>query len=105
MCFDDFCYSLHAFEQVACSQCSETMEREILAIHKGEKCPQRIVTCDFCEFPLPAVDLAEHQVAIVNNFENGKTIADAISSYLGVMLCCFVIVGSLWESHRTLSSV
>lgn len=101
MCFDDFCYSLHAFEQVACSQCSETMEREILAIHKGENCPQRIVTCDFCEFPLPAVDLAEHQVAIVNNFENGKT----ISSYLGVMLCCFVIVGSLWESHRTLSSV
>lgn len=38
------------------------MEREILAIHKGENCPQRIVTCDFCEFPLPAVDLAEHQV-------------------------------------------
>lgn len=50
------------FEQVACSQCSETMEREILAVHKGENCPQRIVTCEFCEFPLPAIDLAEHQV-------------------------------------------
>jgi hypothetical protein len=49
-------------EQVACSLCSETMEREILAVHKGENCPQRIVTCEFCEFPLPAVDLAEHQV-------------------------------------------
>lgn len=49
-------------KQVACSLCSETMEREILAIHKGENCPQRIATCEFCEFPLPAVDLAEHQV-------------------------------------------
>lgn len=56
-------------EQVACSLCSETMEREILAVHKGENCPQRIVTCEFCEFPLPAIDLAEHQVKLVNNFE------------------------------------
>jgi hypothetical protein len=38
------------------------MEREVLPIHKGENCPQRIVTCEFCEFPLPAIDLAEHQV-------------------------------------------
>lgn len=48
--------------QVACSLCSETMGRDILDIHKGENCPQRIVTCEFCEFPLPALDLAEHQV-------------------------------------------
>jgi len=57
-------------EQVACSLCSETMEREILAVHKGENCPQRIVTCEFCEFPLPAVDLAEHQVGTSQWFRN-----------------------------------
>ncbi|KAE8729159.1 TRAF-type zinc finger-related family protein [Hibiscus syriacus] len=56
-------------KQVACSLCSETMEREILAIHKGENCPQRIVTCEFCEFPLPAIDLAEHQEVCGNRTE------------------------------------
>ena len=56
-------------KQVACSLCSETMERQILAIHRGENCPQRIVTCEFCEFPLPAIDLAEHQVLIMDNFQ------------------------------------
>lgn len=65
----DCCYWAISFEQVACSQCSETMEREILAIHRGENCPQRIVTCEFCEFPLPAIDLAEHQVEIVGNLK------------------------------------
>uniref|UniRef100_A0A2P2KYC8 XIAP-associated factor 1 n=1 Tax=Rhizophora mucronata TaxID=61149 RepID=A0A2P2KYC8_RHIMU len=45
------------------------MDREILAIHKGENCPQRIVTCEFCEFPLPAVDLAEHQEVCGNRTE------------------------------------
>ncbi|XP_022727626.1 XIAP-associated factor 1-like isoform X1 [Durio zibethinus] len=55
--------------KVACSLCSETMEREILAIHKGENCPQRIVTCEFCEFPLPAIDLAEHQEVCGNRTE------------------------------------
>ncbi|KAJ7958886.1 TRAF-type zinc finger domain-containing 1 [Quillaja saponaria] len=54
---------------VECSLCSEMMERDILAIHKGEKCPQRIVTCEFCEFPLPAVDLAEHQEVCGNRTE------------------------------------
>ncbi|KAH0989064.1 hypothetical protein GBA52_000547 [Prunus armeniaca] len=54
---------------VACSLCSETMEREILAVHKGENCPQRIVTCEFCEFPLPAIDLAEHQEVCGNRTE------------------------------------
>lgn len=49
-------------EQVACSLCSETMDREILDVHKGEKCPQRILTCEYCDFPLPAIDLFEHQV-------------------------------------------
>ncbi|KAJ0026266.1 hypothetical protein Pint_08526 [Pistacia integerrima] len=45
------------------------MEREILAMHKGENCPQRIVTCEFCEFPLPAIDLAEHQEVCGNRTE------------------------------------
>ncbi|XP_077234077.1 TRAF-type zinc finger-like protein [Tasmannia lanceolata] len=46
---------------VACSLCSETIERDGLALHKGEQCPQRIATCEYCEFPLPAVDLFQHQ--------------------------------------------
>jgi hypothetical protein len=44
------------------------MDREIIDIHKGENCPKRIVTCDFCEFPLPAIDLAEHQVVLIMSF-------------------------------------
>ncbi|KAG6784380.1 hypothetical protein POTOM_010071 [Populus tomentosa] len=60
---------LNTHAPVACSLCSETMEREILAVHKGENCPQRIVTCEFCEFPLPAVDLAEHQEVCGNRTE------------------------------------
>ncbi|KAA8528385.1 hypothetical protein F0562_035740 [Nyssa sinensis] len=59
--------STHA--PVACSLCSETMEREILAVHKGENCPQRIVTCEYCEFPLPVIDLFEHQEVCGNRTE------------------------------------
>ncbi|CAI9291742.1 unnamed protein product [Lactuca saligna] len=54
---------------VSCSLCNEMMEREILAVHKGEKCPKRIVTCDYCEFPLPATDLSEHQEVCGNRTE------------------------------------
>ncbi|KAK9166199.1 hypothetical protein Scep_001390 [Stephania cephalantha] len=54
---------------VACSLCSETIDREILAVHKGENCPQRIVTCEYCEFPLPAVDLFKHQEVCGNRTE------------------------------------
>ncbi|XP_061372086.1 uncharacterized protein LOC133314606 [Gastrolobium bilobum] len=64
---EDHYLSTHA--PVACSLCSETMERDILDIHKGENCPQRIVTCEFCEFPLPAIDLAEHQEVCGNRTE------------------------------------
>lgn len=53
--------------QVACSLCSETIQHELLALHKGETYPQRIVTCEYCEFPLPAVDLCMHQVVNVDN--------------------------------------
>ncbi|XP_027356028.1 XIAP-associated factor 1 [Abrus precatorius] len=60
---------LNTHAPVACSLCSETMERDILEIHKDEKCPRRIVTCEFCEFPLPAIDLAEHQEVCGNRTE------------------------------------
>ncbi|XP_049355282.1 uncharacterized protein LOC125819920 [Solanum verrucosum] len=59
--------STHA--PVACSLCSETMEREVLGVHKGENCPQRIVTCEYCEFPLPAIDLFKHQEVCGNRTE------------------------------------
>jgi hypothetical protein len=45
---------------VSCSQCGESIERELLVIHERDKCLQRIVTCGYCEFPLPAVDLDKH---------------------------------------------
>ncbi|KAI8012965.1 TRAF-type zinc finger domain-containing protein 1 [Camellia lanceoleosa] len=59
--------STHA--PVSCSLCSETMEREILPVHRGENCPQRIVTCEYCEFPLPAIHLFEHQEVCGNRTE------------------------------------
>ncbi|KAK4354744.1 hypothetical protein RND71_026938 [Anisodus tanguticus] len=59
--------STHA--TVACSLCSEPVEREVLAVHKGENCPQRIVTCEYCEFPLPAIDLFKHQEVCGNRTE------------------------------------
>ncbi|KAL4295486.1 hypothetical protein GQ457_12G016870 [Hibiscus cannabinus] len=60
---------LNTHAPVACSLCSETIERGNLDIHKGENCPQRIVTCEFCEFPLPAIDLPEHQEVCGNRTE------------------------------------
>ncbi|KAI4388681.1 hypothetical protein MLD38_000988 [Melastoma candidum] len=60
---------LNTHAPVSCSLCQEMMERDVLAIHKGENCPQRIVTCEFCEFPLPAIDLAEHQEVCGNRTE------------------------------------
>ncbi|GJR14294.1 XIAP-associated factor 1-like protein [Tanacetum coccineum] len=54
---------------VSCSLCNETMEPEKLAVHRGEKCPQRMATCDYCEFPLPAVDLSVHQESCGNRTE------------------------------------
>ncbi|XP_050232216.1 uncharacterized protein LOC126680946 [Mercurialis annua] len=65
--YDEHFSNMHA--PVACSLCSESMEREVLAIHKGENCPQRIVTCEFCDFPLPAIDLVEHQEVCGNRTE------------------------------------
>ncbi|CAM8936073.1 unnamed protein product [Rhodiola kirilowii] len=64
---DEHFMSTHA--PVECSLCSETMDREILSVHKGKNCPRRITTCEFCEFPLPAVDLIEHQEVCGNRTE------------------------------------
>jgi len=69
---------LNTHAQVSCSLCSETMEREILAVHKGENCPKRIVTCEYCEFPLPAIDLFEHQEVCGNRTE----LCDLCSRYI-----------------------
>ncbi|KAF8377416.1 hypothetical protein HHK36_030793 [Tetracentron sinense] len=60
---------LNTHAPVACSLCSEVVEREIFTIHKGENCPQRIVTCEYCEFPLPAYDLFKHQEVCGNRTE------------------------------------
>ncbi|EPS57473.1 hypothetical protein M569_17344, partial [Genlisea aurea] len=60
--------STHA--PVSCSLCREKMDRGVLDDHKGEICPQRIVTCEYCEFPLPAVDLLEHQEVCGNRTES-----------------------------------
>ncbi|KAL3321954.1 hypothetical protein AABB24_039531 [Solanum stoloniferum] len=64
---DEHFLSTHA--PVSCSLCSETMEREALAVHKGENCPQRLVACEYCEFPLPAIDLFTHQDVCGNRTE------------------------------------
>eukprot|EP00262_Sarcandra_glabra_P017991 TRINITY_DN6337_c0_g1_i2.p1 TRINITY_DN6337_c0_g1~~TRINITY_DN6337_c0_g1_i2.p1 ORF type:complete len:196 (+),score=15.12 TRINITY_DN6337_c0_g1_i2:76-663(+) len=64
---DDHYLDTHA--PVTCSLCNETIQREVLALHKGENCPQRIVTCEYCEFPLPAVDLFKHQESCGNRTE------------------------------------
>ncbi|KAJ0237637.1 hypothetical protein HA466_0245800 [Hirschfeldia incana] len=54
---------------VPCSMCKETIDREVFNSHTEEICPKRMVTCEFCEFPLPAVDLAEHQEVCGNRTE------------------------------------
>lgn len=58
-----------AHAPVDCSLCSETVEREAWSRHKDDKCPKRIVICEYCEFPLPAVDLFEHQETCGNRTE------------------------------------
>nr|ACG34990.1 TRAF type zinc finger domain containing 1 [Zea mays] len=58
---------------ISCSLCKETIERVRWDLHKGEKCPQRIVACEYCEFELPAVDLHEHQDVCGNRTELCQT--------------------------------
>lgn len=88
--------------QVACSLCSETMERDILDIHRDENCPRRMVTCEFCEFPLPAIDLVEHQVVFANDFLYLRSLHQSMYSGINFSLI-FKHPGSMRESNRTLS--
>jgi hypothetical protein len=84
--------------QVSCSQCGESIERELLVIHERDKCLQRIVTCGYCEFPLPAVDLDKHLVrSILSKFQLADSISNWISKrtveiYTGVteLFCVYV---------------
>ncbi|KAJ3708760.1 hypothetical protein LUZ61_012465 [Rhynchospora tenuis] len=46
---------------ITCSLCSETVEREAWPLHKSDNCPKRMVTCKYCELPLPALDIIEHE--------------------------------------------
>ncbi|KAL3830380.1 hypothetical protein ACJIZ3_019182 [Penstemon smallii] len=48
---------------------AQTMERNVLDDHLGEKCTQRIVTCKYCEFPLPEIDLLDHEEVCGNRTE------------------------------------
>ncbi|KAF3337438.1 TRAF-type zinc finger domain-containing protein 1 [Carex littledalei] len=50
-----------AHAPITCSLCSEIVEREAWALHNYELCPKRMVTCKYCELPLPAVDIVEHE--------------------------------------------
>lgn len=43
-----------------CPLCDDTIERELLILHQHDKCPQRMLACGFCDFPVAAVDLDAH---------------------------------------------
>ncbi|MCO5612665.1 hypothetical protein L7F22_066934 [Adiantum nelumboides] len=45
---------------VKCSLCEEAIDRELLTLHQNEKCPQRMMACSFCDFPVAAIDLDAH---------------------------------------------
>lgn len=46
---------------VACAKCGEQLPREDVEKHSASKCPQRLLPCTYCECPLAAVDLPEHE--------------------------------------------
>ncbi|XP_051214403.1 uncharacterized protein [Lolium perenne] len=58
---------------VNCSLCKETLQREMLDLHKSKQCTQRMVACEYCEYELPAVDLHEHQDVCGNRTELCQT--------------------------------
>jgi len=80
------------------------MERDILDIHRDENCPKRMVTCEFCEFPLPAIDLVEHQVVFIEDFWYLRSLHQSMYSGTNFSLT-FKHPGSMRESNRTLSPV
>ncbi|XP_018487177.1 uncharacterized protein LOC108857664 isoform X2 [Raphanus sativus] len=60
---------LNTHAPVPCSMCKETIERDVYDSHIGETCPKRTVACEFCDFPLPALDLPDHQEVCGNRTE------------------------------------
>ncbi|MCO5580009.1 hypothetical protein L7F22_033875 [Adiantum nelumboides] len=46
--------------EVKCTLCEEAIDRELLTLHQNEKCPQRMMACSFCDFPVAAIDLDAH---------------------------------------------
>ncbi|XP_074263659.1 uncharacterized protein LOC141586357 [Silene latifolia] len=93
---------LETHAPVACSLCTATMERDILDVHKGESCPQRIITCEFCEFPLPAIDLIEHQEVCGNRTERCLRCSRYIrlrDSYVHETTCNAVVEGIVGSSR------
>ncbi|KAK9743468.1 hypothetical protein RND81_03G241400 [Saponaria officinalis] len=97
---EDHYLNIHA--PVACSLCTETMERDILDMHKGERCPQRIITCEFCEFPLPAIDLVEHQEVCGNRTERCHRCSRYIrlrDNYVHETTCNGVVEGIVGSSR------
>ncbi|XP_051116516.1 uncharacterized protein LOC127241482 isoform X2 [Andrographis paniculata] len=78
------------------------MDRDILDVPKGENCPQRIVTCEYCEFPLPAIDLLEHQEVCWNRTE----LCHMCHKYVRFRECyghesrCSSVVNDVAESSR-----
>ncbi|PNT74640.1 XIAP-associated factor 1 isoform X3 [Brachypodium distachyon] len=54
---------------VNCSGCKETIEHELWDLHKRIQCPQSMLTCQYCKFELPAIDIFEHQDVCGNRTE------------------------------------
>lgn len=88
------------------------MEHEILAEHKGQYCPQRIVKCDYCEFPLPAVNLLKHQVVIYCAFKMKLQLAVLkfliniyiyIRKYVGTGPSCVTYVADMLDLWKELT--
>lgn len=71
------------------------MDREVLAIHKGENCPRRMVICEYCELPLPAINLLEHQVG-------SSIIYGKLSIYFGLNAFYAMSAGSMWKSDKVM---
>ncbi|KAJ7532084.1 hypothetical protein O6H91_14G071400 [Diphasiastrum complanatum] len=47
-------------KKAACSLCGAKMERVMIMSHEHDKCPQRLLACVYCEFPVAAADLETH---------------------------------------------
>ncbi|KAJ3683303.1 hypothetical protein LUZ60_013530 [Juncus effusus] len=54
---------------VPCTLCGASIEREAWTNHKSDSCPQRMVSCKYCELPLPAIDIFEHEDVCGNRTE------------------------------------